>query len=229
MGIRDKFRRALSEAPVSSRDVWVVVGIGNPGSQYAGNRHNVGAWAVNRLAKELGLELKNSKMAGLADGLVDDHRLLLVRPRTFVNESGRAVGEILRRHGIPLERLVVIYDDLDLPPGQVRIRPKGSHGGHNGMRSIIGAIGSGDFPRIRVGVGRPAPAGVPSWDPDDVAAYVLGNPPPSERELLESGAAKAADAALTIVRSGVEAAMNAYNRDRREGSQPAGTGTPAGS
>ncbi len=194
---------------------FVIVGLGNPGSEYAGNRHNVGFWAINRLTKEVGAELKNSKLAGVAEAVFEGRRLTLVKPRTYVNESGRAVGELLRRSGIPAGNLVVIYDELDLPPGQVRVRAKGSHGGHNGMRSIIGAIGTGDFPRIRVGIGRPALRGVPTWEPEIVASWVLGNPGAAQRVLLEEGVALAAEAALAVIRDGPERAMNRFNRNEK--------------
>jgi len=192
---------------------YVVVGIGNPGAEYAGSRHNVGAWTINRLAKKLGAELKNSRLAGTAEAGWEGRSILLVRPRTFVNESGRAVAEILRRTGTTPERLLVVCDELDLPAGQVRVRPRGGHGGHNGMRSIIGASGASDFPRVRIGIGRPMAGGAPSWDPEHVAGYVLSNPPPEDRRVLESAAERAADAVLAIISEGVDPVMNRFNHE----------------
>ncbi len=213
------FRRRRDDEPPrpSPTERYLIVGVGNPGSAYAGNRHNVGARTVNRLARQFGVELANSKLAGTAEVTVDGRRVLLVKPRTYVNESGRAVAALLRRHGIPAARLVVVYDDLDLPPGRVRVRARGSHGGHNGMRSIVGAIGTTEFPRVRVGIGRPKVDGAPSWDPEAVASYVLSNPPLSERDALEAGVGLAAEGALAIITDGIEAAMNRFNRGNGEG------------
>jgi PTH1 family peptidyl-tRNA hydrolase len=137
---------------------------------------------------------------------------MLVKPQTYYNGTGRAVARSLEREGVPAEHLIVIYDDLDLPEGRVRLRPSGSHGGNNGLKSIIGAIGTNEFGRIRVGVGRPWVNRMPSWDQDAVIDYLLSAPPRAGQEVLDAAVEKVADAVETIIRDGWERAMDQYNR-----------------
>jgi PTH1 family peptidyl-tRNA hydrolase len=192
----------------------LVVGLGNPGGAYARHRHNVGAWAVNRLARRLGIEFtRRSGLVELGEGQIDGRRVVIARPRTFMNDSGKAVKQALKVYGLKPEQMVVVYDELDLPAGRVRIRPRGSHGGHNGMRSVVGAVGSQDFPRVRIGIGRPSVGGEPTWEPEHVAAHVLAAPGPADRETLEAAADRAAEALETMLREGVEPAMTRYNAD----------------
>jgi PTH1 family peptidyl-tRNA hydrolase len=193
-------------------DRWLIVGLGNPGPAYAHNRHNVGYWCVNRLARLHGVNLKARRLAALGEGRIGGADVVLVKPRTFVNNSGHAVAAALRHYGARPERLIVVYDDLDLPPGRLRVRNGGGHGGHNGLRSIIGATGNSEFARVRIGIGRPRVDGEPTWDPDIVAVWVLGDPPRSEAEALQGAVAGAARAVETVLAEGVEAAMNRYNR-----------------
>jgi peptidyl-tRNA hydrolase, PTH1 family len=195
-----------------SPERWLIVGLGNPGSRYAHNRHNVGYWCVNRLARLNGIQIKARTLAAFAEGRIGPAEVLLLKPRTYVNKSGNAVAPALRNTGIPLERMLVIYDELDLPPGRLRFRPGGGHGGHNGLRSIIGATGSGDFPRLRIGIGRPIVDGEPSRDPKFVADWVLSDPPPDEAKLLQDAVIRAAEAVEVLLAEGLEAAMNRYNR-----------------
>ena len=191
---------------------WVIVGLGNPGPAYAHNRHNVGYWCVNRLARRHGVSLKARRLAALGEGTIGGAEVLLVKPRTFMNASGHAVSAALRHFRVPPERLLVIYDELDLPLARLRIKAKGGHGGHNGLRSIVSSTGNSDFPRIRIGIGRPHVDGEPSWEPDVVAAWSLADPPPEEAKALHDAVARAAEAVEAIVREGVEAAMNQYNK-----------------
>ncbi|HEY8490268.1 MAG TPA: aminoacyl-tRNA hydrolase [Dehalococcoidia bacterium] len=192
--------------------MWLIVGLGNPGPEYAGNRHNVGAWCVNRLARAHGIHLKASgKVANVGEGVIAGRRVVLARPRTFMNESGRAVRHLMDRFGVRPEELLVIYDDLDLPPGRVRVRARGGHAGHRGMASIAQHTGTTEFPRVRIGIGRPLRNGEPSWDPEVVAGYVLSDPDPEERRALEEGVARAAEAVELILRDGLERAMNVQN------------------
>lgn len=190
---------------------FVVAGLGNPGSTYAGNRHNVGSWAINRLAKRHSVDLKASKTASTGMAGIGDSKVLLVKPRTWVNLSGDAVGPLLQRLNVPPERLIVLYDELDLPEGRIRVRPSGSDGGYKGLKSIIAAVGSRNFGRVRIGIGRPTVQGEPSWDPEVVAAYVLANPPRAAREALEAAVERACDAVEMIVSDGYERAMNRFN------------------
>jgi len=195
-----------------SADAWLVVGLGNPGPPYAHNRHNVGYWCVNRLARLHGIALKARRLAALGEGKIGARPVVLVKPRTYVNTSGHAVAAALKHAAVAPQRLLVIYDDLDLPAGRLRIRAGGSHGGHNGLRSIIGTVGSKDFPRLRIGIGRPHVDGQPVWDPDVVAVWVLSDPTPQEAETLQGAVARAAEAVELLVTEGVEAAMNRYNK-----------------
>jgi PTH1 family peptidyl-tRNA hydrolase len=191
---------------------WLIVGLGNPGPVYSHNRHNVGYWCVNRLARLHGVPLKAKRLATIGEGSIAGTPVLLAKPRTFVNRSGRAVADLLRSFKIDRERMLVICDDLDLPVGRLRMRSSGGHGGQKGLRSIIGAIGSGDFPRLRIGIGRPVVDGRPTWEPEDIADHVLSDPPPQEAEALQAAATQAAEAVETVLREGLEAAMNRYNR-----------------
>jgi len=193
-------------------DRWLIVGLGNPGPDYSHNRHNVGYWCINRLARLHGIQLKAKKLAALGEGVISGSPVLLVKPRTYVNLSGQAVSAALRQAKVPPERLLVICDELDLPAGRLRLKAKGGHGGHNGLRSIAAAIGSTDFPRIRIGIGRPHVAGEPTWDPKDVAPYVLGDPAGDDAKILHDAVALTAEAVETLIADGVEAAMSRYNK-----------------
>lgn len=192
-------------------DRWLIVGLGNPGPPYSHNRHNVGYWCLNRLARLHSIPLKARRLATLGEGEIASRPVLLAKPRTHVNRSGHAVSAALKHARLSPEHMLVICDDLDLPPGRLRLRPGGGHGGHNGLRSIIGAIGSGGFPRLRIGIGRPIVDGQPVWDPDVVAVWVLSDPPPQEAKTLQATAALAAEAAEAVLTEGLEAAMNRYN------------------
>lgn len=195
-----------------SKDRWLIVGLGNPGRDYSHNRHNVGYWCINRLARLHGIRLKTSRVAALGEGEIGGTPVLLVKPRTYVNRSGDAVASALTRFKGSPERLIVIYDDLDLPSGAFRMRQRGGHGGHNGLKSIIAAAGTNEFPRIRIGIGRPHVDGEPSWEPETVAPWVLSDPTPEEVEGLRAAVAKAADAVEVVLSDGVEAAMTTFNQ-----------------
>lgn len=191
----------------------LIVGLGNPGREYTHSRHNVGFWCLNRLARRQGIAFtKRGRLATVGEGRLAGRPVILAKPRTFVNVSGRAVGHLLRRYRLSPQHLLVVYDDLDLPLGRVRLRPCGAHGGHRGMRSIVEAIGSEDFPRIRIGIGRPQLAGEPTWEPEAVAAYVLAPMTADERRILDEAVATAGEAILCLLAEGVEEAMNRYNR-----------------
>ncbi len=191
---------------------WLIVGLGNPGRVYSHNRHNVGYWCLNRLARLHGISLKARRLAALGEGSIRGTPVLLAKPRTMVNRSGQAVAALLRNFKIDRRNMVVVCDDLDLPVGKLRLKAGGGHGGQKGLRSVIGAIGSGDFARVRIGIGRPEVDGQPSWEPDAVAAYVLSDPTPQELDGLRAAVTQAAEAVETALHEGVEAAMNRYNR-----------------
>ena len=191
---------------------WLVVGLGNPGPIYSHNRHNVGYWCVNRLARLHGVPLKARRLATFGEGSISGTPVLLAKPRTFVNRSGRAVATLLRNFKIDRQNMLVVCDDLDLPAGKLRLRPGGGHGGQKGLRSVIAAVGDGEFPRIRIGIGRPLVDGQPSWEPDVVADYVLSDPSPEEAEALQAAVTRATEAVETVLTEGLESAMSDYNR-----------------
>ena len=181
----------------------LIVGLGNPGRAYAGNRHNVGFQCVDYFARKHRIAISERKArAKIGIGEVDEKRVVLAKPRTFMNLSGQAVSRLMRQFNLPVEDLVVICDDMDLPLGRVRIRQRGGSAGHKGMESIIDSLGSQDFPRIRVGIGRP--------DGDEVS-YVLSDFTADEKEVVREAVAEVADALFCILTEGIEAAMNRYN------------------
>ncbi len=184
----------------------LIVGLGNPGPRYAANRHNVGFCCLNLLSTAHGLAFdKRQKHARVALGTIHGQRVVLAKPQTFMNESGRAAVPLARFYRVPAERLLVVYDDLDLPLGTVRLRPEGGSGGHKGMRSIIEHLGDQGFPRLRIGIGRPPGRMAP-------AAYVLRDFSAEEVPLLEETLERAVTAIETWLREGVEVAMSRYNR-----------------
>jgi len=190
----------------------LVVGLGNPGKAYAHNRHNIGFRCLNYFARLHSIRFERSQcQARVGFGEMEGEKLLLAKPRTFVNLSGKAVGCLANKYGISLSNLLVIYDDLDLPLGKIRLRRSGSSGGHNGMKSIISALGSEDFPRIRVGIGRPQVEELPNTDEDDIVNYVLSSFTPQEKELIKSIIARVAEAIDCFLAQGIEAAMNRFN------------------
>jgi PTH1 family peptidyl-tRNA hydrolase len=191
---------------------WLVVGLGNPGEEHARNRHNVGFWVVNILAKRAGTQLKSQGSTMLIGvGTLAGTRVAVVKPKTYMNLSGKAVGQALAWTGCTLARTIVIYDELDLAAGALRVRAGGGHGGHNGLKSIGAAAGL-NFVRIRIGIGRPNHAGEPSWDPDVVAAWVLGNPSGEDKRILDEATALAADAVECIMTEGPDIAGSRFNR-----------------
>ncbi|HBY95655.1 MAG: aminoacyl-tRNA hydrolase [Ardenticatenaceae bacterium] len=183
----------------------LIVGLGNPGSRYARNRHNVGFQVADLLAARHGLGFDRSQHQALvASGIIAGQRVLLAKPQTYMNESGRVVAPLARFYKIPPEALMVIFDDLDLPQGTTRLRPQGGAGGHNGMRSLIDHLGTDNFPRLRIGIGRPPG----QMDP---AAYVLQDFRPEEEREMAVVRQEAADAIELWLREGLPAAMNRYN------------------
>jgi PTH1 family peptidyl-tRNA hydrolase len=193
-------------------DRWLIAGLGNPGSEYAHNRHNVGYWCVNRLARLHGISLKAKTLAAIGEGRIGATPVVLLKPRTYVNKSGEAVVPTMKRWKVDPQHLVVIHDELDLPAGRIRIRAEGGDGGYKGLKSIIASLGSRDFPRIRIGIGRPHVEGEPSWEPEVVSGYVLGDPGGQQAKTLQDAVARAAQAVELMLAEGVEAAMNRYNR-----------------
>jgi len=186
----------------------LVVGLGNPGEQYASTRHNVGAWVIDELVARVGGRLKPSKHEhALVDSqLIGGRRLTLAFPATYMNESGRAVSQLVKRRGIDdFSRLLVIHDELDLPVGRMKLKFGGGLAGNNGLKSIKAHLHSGDFCRLRVGVGKP-PAGRMTG-----ADYVLRAPSRADRKVLDQMVVEAADAVEMVLTDGIASAMNKYN------------------
>ncbi len=186
--------------------MWLVAGLGNPGKRYERTRHNVGFDAVEELARRGGQPFRRSwRFPGqLAEVREDAHRLLLLKPRTYMNRSGQALAPVMRRKGLALSDLIVIVDDTDLECGRIRIRRRGGAGGHNGLKSVIAALGSDDFIRLRIGVGgRP--------EERDMVDHVLSGFAPDERRVVDEAVVRAGDAVWCVIRDGVEYAMNRYN------------------
>ena len=188
-----------------------IVGLGNPGEKYEHTRHNAGFDVVSILSAKWDIPLKKLKCkAVLGEGVVGDQKVVLIKPQTYMNESGLSVAEALNWYKLDPREMLIVVDDIDLPFGQVRVRAGGGPGTHNGMRSILQCTGSGDFPRIRVGMGSP-PAG---WD---LADYVLGHfNTAQERETAFSAYQTAAEAAGCWVLEGIDRAMNQFNRKHAE-------------
>lgn len=185
----------------------IVVGLGNPGDGYAATRHNVGFQVASRLAKRARAEFAvKAADSRIAEGSIDGVRLAIARPQTFMNDSGRAVRKLLERYRVAPSALLIVFDEVDLPLGKIRLREKGGPGTHNGMRSIVSAIGE-DFPRLRVGV---APAD-PTAEIKDLVEYVLTPFGTDEREIAETSIARAAEAVEVALRDGIQPAMAKFN------------------
>ena len=188
------------------KETWLIVGLGNPGSEYARTRHNCGFRALDILADKLGCKVDKGKFQGLySQCTYRGKKLLLLKPQTYMNLSGRSVLQLSAYFHIPPQRIIVMFDDISLEPGRLRIRKDGSAGGHNGIKSIISALGSQDFPRVKIGVGsKPTPE-------YDLADWVLSSFSALEEKALAPALERAADAALCIMEQGVPEAANRYS------------------
>lgn len=190
----------------NNSDCWLVVGLGNPGREYEKTRHNAGFRGIDLLAEKLGCRIDRMKFQGLyVQTVYQGQKLYLLKPQTYMNLSGRSVLQLSAYFNIPPQRIIVLFDDISLPPGRLRIRANGSAGGHNGIKSIIAELGSQDFPRVKIGVGaKPHPE-------QDLADWVLSGFSASEETSLHSALQRAADSALCIIENGVSEAANRFN------------------
>mgnify|MGYP005861711021 CR=1 FL=1 len=194
----------ISPYELLERSVKLVVGLGNPGARYANTRHNVGFMVVDRLARRCSAAVTKRQCSALVGlGNLGGTRVCLAKPQTYMNLSGDAVACLLRFYKIPTADLLVVYDDRDLPVGRIRLRERGSAGGHRGMESIIGRLGTSDFPRLRIGIGRPAET--------EAVDHVLGSFTPEERPLMEEALDRAAEAVECVLKEGTVVAMNRFN------------------
>jgi PTH1 family peptidyl-tRNA hydrolase len=186
-------------------DSFLLAGLGNPGKEFENNRHNIGFMVLSRFVAKYGEDFsKYEKQALIAKFQIENKRLILVKPQTFMNRSGKAVGILVRYYRIPLENLLVVYDDIDLPFGAIRIRPSGGAGGHKGLASVINQLGTNNFPRMRLGIGRPL-------GKQNAANYVLKDFSKSETEILEILLEISCEAIMVFLKDGIETAMNKYN------------------
>lgn len=202
MGLFDRFKNQESKG----QEFFCIVGLGNPGRQYEETKHNVGFHVIDKLAEKYDIDVNKFKnKAFVGDGAIKGKRVLLVKPQTYMNLSGESVREIVNFYKIPQERFVVIFDDTSLPCGSVRIREKGSHGGHNGIRNIIDQMGTDEFNRIKVGIGE-KPSG---WD---LADYVLAKFNPDDLPLMEQGMDKAVQGVELMLSRGIKEAANRVNQ-----------------
>jgi peptidyl-tRNA hydrolase, PTH1 family len=190
------------------KEMKLVVGLGNPGPQYEHTRHNVGFRVVDKLAKKMGWSWNEQRSGALlASGMIGNEKVVLAKPLTYMNLSGQSVGELVRWYKIQPEDILVVYDELDLPVGTIRLRPRGSAGGHNGVENVIVHLHTNEFPRLRVGIGRPTNSRV------DTINYVLGIPSGDERILLDTAEDRAVEAVELVITQGIGTAMNQVNAD----------------
>ena len=203
--IFDLFKKI--ETPSAGPITHVVVGLGNPGKEYDGTRHNAGFILLDMIAAKQGARIDRARFRALTgEAQIGGVRVLLLKPQTFMNLSGEAVQEAMAFYKLPPENLIVLCDDISFDAGQVRIRRRGSHGGHNGLRNIAAMIGSEDYPRIKLGVGKKP-------RPDyDLVDWVLGKMPPADREALENRAADVENALALILQGKIDEAMNKYSK-----------------
>lgn len=194
-----------NKTTVEATPVYMIVGLGNPGRQYRDTRHNVGFLMLDRLAAQLNFQFTRLQSKALVAKVpFRNNQLILAKPQTFMNLSGQAVASLVNFYKVPLDQLLVAYDDVDLPFGTLRIRPSGGSAGHNGMNSIIEKLGTSEFPRLRIGIGRP-PGKM------DAAAYVLQSFNKAESEDLQFLLDRSAEAVLAFISDGLQVSMNKFN------------------
>lgn len=202
--MRLPFLRRSSPPQLSAE--WLVVGLGNPGPEYARTRHNVGFRVIDRLGEAFQIVVGRVRhQALIGTGTIGDVPVVLVKPQTYMNLSGESVRLLMRQFGVRPERVLILTDDMELPAGRLRLRARGSAGGHNGLKSLIQCLETDEFPRIKIGVGRPG-EGVSTID------HVLGEFGPEEAEAVEASLGRAAEAVEVVLAEGLEAAMNRFNR-----------------
>lgn len=185
--------------------MYLIIGLGNPEEEYSKTRHNMGFNVINKIAEQYGIKINKSKFQGLYESaIIEGQKVMLIKPQTYMNLSGESVKQFVDFYKIPKEEILVIYDDMDIEPGKIKIRKKGGAGGHNGMKSIIKMLGTEEFARIRTGIGRPIHSG------DDIN-YVIGAIPEEEIPELQKGVEKAKEAVIEILKNGIDSAMNKLN------------------
>ena len=185
--------------------MYLIVGLGNPESEYANTRHNMGFNVINEISKQSNIKVSKSKFdAFYGMGEIKGKKVILVKPQTYMNLSGESIIKFKKFYRISNKEIIVIYDDIDLETGKIRLKPKGSSGTHNGMKSVIEHLKTEEFIRVRVGIGSPT-------NKEDMINYVIGPIPKREKEILEEGTKKATESVLEILENGIDIAMNKFN------------------
>ena len=185
--------------------MYLIVGLGNPEADYSKTRHNMGFNVINKLSEKYDIQVNKNKFDGLfGSGEIEDKKVVLLKPQTYMNLSGKSIIQAINFYKIDIENMIVIYVDIDVGKGSIKIRKKGSAGSHNGMKSVIEEIGTNEFTRVRVGIGKPE-------FKDDMINYVIGAVSEEELKTLDEGAIKAKDAIVEILKNGVDIAMNKFN------------------
>lgn len=185
--------------------MYLIVGLGNPEQDYSNTRHNMGFNTINKIAKQYKIEITRNKFKGIyGTGIIEGEKIILLKPQTYMNLSGNCVKEFADFYKIENDKIIIIHDDMDVELGEIKIRKKGSSAGHNGIKSIIQMLGTEEFPRIRIGIGRPE-------NKEDKINFVLGEIPEEERKKLEEGIEKAKQAVIEILKNGIDTAMNKFN------------------
>ena len=185
--------------------MYVIVGLGNPEPEYSNTRHNMGFDTINKIAKKYNIEFSKTKFKGIyGTGTIEGEKVILLKPQTFMNLSGKSIKEIIDFYKLNTNNLIIIYDDIDIEPGIIKLRKTGGPGTHNGMKSVIKEIGTEKFPRVRIGIGKPEHKG-------DLINYVIGKIPEEDKKILEKSTDVAKDAVIEIIKNGMDKAMNLFN------------------
>lgn len=185
--------------------MYLIVGLGNPDEEYKKTRHNMGFNTIDKISKEFDISVNKKKFDGLyGEGIIDSKKVILLKPQTYMNLSGKSIIQFINFYKIDLEDICIIYDDIDVDIGKIKVRRKGSAGSHNGMKSVIEELKTEEFARIRVGIGKPEYK-------DDMINYVLGSIPEDEVKFLDEGTNKAKDAIISILKIGIDNTMNKFN------------------
>jgi len=190
--------------------MYLIVGLGNPETDYSKTRHNMGFNVINKISEKYNIDVNKSKFKALVgNGIIEGEKVILLKPQTFMNLSGEALTEAMNFYKLSPKDIIIIYDDVDIEPGNIRIRKNGSAGSHNGMKSIVQELQTEEFARIRVGIGKPQ-------FKEDAINYVIGAIPEEERKKLEEGTTKAKEAIIEMVKNGMDMAMNKFNQKGKE-------------
>lgn len=185
--------------------MYLIIGLGNPENEYKNTRHNMGFDTINVLSKKYNIEMNKSKFDAICgDGIIENEKVILIKPQTYMNLSGKSAIQFVNFYKVNMQNVIVIYDDMDVDLGKIKIRKKGGPGSHNGMKSMISELNSQDFPRVRVGIGKP------KFD-NDMINYVIGAIPNNEKEILEKSVEESSNAVCEILNSGIDLAMNRFN------------------